>query len=523
MKAKPRGGGHGLDADLARRAAEKYDVSAEREAQQWIETLSRRRFSSSFAASLKDGQALCLLINAIKPGTIARIETSNMPFKQMENISNFLRGCRSLGVLEYELFETVDLYEEKDIGLVVRCIHSLGRTVQTTVPSFRGPHLGVKGGAVGNVADEKTASAGRVATLETGMTKLSMGSAAVMQRTEVRGVMDPLFGARQAGDPVSNDVSRMNMGSYGVMDRSAVDVSKSVTFGADAGTGSVGAPPPRPTPPAASRPAPPPSRPAPPSTAAPKHPPAPGYPEPQAVREPVGGRGGGFGLDAELERQKQLRYDHGAEAEAREWITAVTGERPRAGQGFSEWLRDGTVLCKLANGIVPNTIRTINQSTMPFKQMENISSYLRACRTFGMSEYDLFETVDLYEDKDIGLVVRQILALGRTIQTTVPRYRGPVVGPRMAQSNPRDFNEEQLRRARADASMTKISQGSYGVMDRSEVSVSNDITFGSKMAGGTGATDVPTKWSEGSSRVMERAEVSRSNDITFGHQMGTKR
>jgi hypothetical protein len=36
-----------------------------------------------------------------------------MPFKQMENISCFLRSCRSLGVEEYEVFETVDLFEEK--------------------------------------------------------------------------------------------------------------------------------------------------------------------------------------------------------------------------------------------------------------------------------------------------------------------------------------------------------------------------------------------------------------------------
>lgn len=42
----------------------------------------------------------------------------------MENISNFIRGCRALGVPEYSLFETVDLYEGKDVGLVVKCLVS---------------------------------------------------------------------------------------------------------------------------------------------------------------------------------------------------------------------------------------------------------------------------------------------------------------------------------------------------------------------------------------------------------------
>ena len=36
-----------------------------------------------------------------------------MPFKQMENISNFLKACRTLGVAEHDLFETVDLCEGK--------------------------------------------------------------------------------------------------------------------------------------------------------------------------------------------------------------------------------------------------------------------------------------------------------------------------------------------------------------------------------------------------------------------------
>lgn len=41
---------------------------------------------------------------------------------QMENVSNFLKACRSVGVAEHSLFETVDLYEAKDLGLVVRCL-----------------------------------------------------------------------------------------------------------------------------------------------------------------------------------------------------------------------------------------------------------------------------------------------------------------------------------------------------------------------------------------------------------------
>lgn len=47
-------------------------------------------------------------------------------FKQMENISNFLRGCRALGVPSFDCFETLDLYDEKNMTGVLRCVVLIG-------------------------------------------------------------------------------------------------------------------------------------------------------------------------------------------------------------------------------------------------------------------------------------------------------------------------------------------------------------------------------------------------------------
>jgi len=66
-----------------------------------------------------------------------------MPFRERENISNFLKACRNLGVQEYALFSTDDLYDENNPLSVVRCLHALGGAIQRTVPEFPGPHLGV--------------------------------------------------------------------------------------------------------------------------------------------------------------------------------------------------------------------------------------------------------------------------------------------------------------------------------------------------------------------------------------------
>ena len=72
--------------------AAKYDVSLEREAKEWIEAVTGERFGNeSFASKLKNGEVLCKLINSIQPGTIKKINTSTMPFKQMENITSYLR------------------------------------------------------------------------------------------------------------------------------------------------------------------------------------------------------------------------------------------------------------------------------------------------------------------------------------------------------------------------------------------------------------------------------------------------
>lgn len=102
-----------------------YNVELEAQAQTWIEEVTGELFQGKFADELRDGRRLCNLVNVIKPGFVRRVNNSpGMPFKQMENISNFLKACRAFGVPEYSLFETVDLFELKDLGVVVKCLVS---------------------------------------------------------------------------------------------------------------------------------------------------------------------------------------------------------------------------------------------------------------------------------------------------------------------------------------------------------------------------------------------------------------
>lgn len=150
----------------------------EEEAQEWIEGVLNEKFLASFGDSLKDGVLLCNLMNKIRPGLIPRIQTSPMPFKQMENITAFLRACRSVGVAEFDLFETVDLFELKKVELVVNCIHALGRAVQKNVPEFDGPSLGVKIAT----ANKRTFTDAQLKEAAAAVPILAHGSSQIMER-----------------------------------------------------------------------------------------------------------------------------------------------------------------------------------------------------------------------------------------------------------------------------------------------------------------------------------------------------
>ncbi|KAK3739005.1 hypothetical protein QZH41_010472, partial [Actinostola sp. cb2023] len=60
-------------------------------------------------------------------GAKFKVNEQNMPFKQMENISNFLAHADSLGVASGDLFQTADLYDNQNMGAVISCIHAVGR------------------------------------------------------------------------------------------------------------------------------------------------------------------------------------------------------------------------------------------------------------------------------------------------------------------------------------------------------------------------------------------------------------
>ncbi|KAL7946238.1 hypothetical protein V8C42DRAFT_319993 [Trichoderma barbatum] len=155
-----------LDKDLRRLRLEKFTPAAANEARAWIEeTLGEPLPSKDLLEGLKDGVALCKLINLVAPGPGVKFKKSAMPFVQMENISHFLRACQAppLNLHQHDTFLTVDLFEQKDPAQVLQCIGAFSRAANAANPKNFPHAIGPKTGKLGVAQDgtRPTSSSGR--------------------------------------------------------------------------------------------------------------------------------------------------------------------------------------------------------------------------------------------------------------------------------------------------------------------------------------------------------------------------
>uniref|UniRef100_A0A8D8AY43 Muscle-specific protein 20 n=1 Tax=Culex pipiens TaxID=7175 RepID=A0A8D8AY43_CULPI len=120
-----------------------------------------------------------------------------------------------------------------------------------------------------------------------------------------------------------------------------------------------------------------------------------------------------------LERQVRAKIagkrDLEKDKEAQYWMEEVLGEKFPAGVLYEDALRDGLILCKVINKLSPGAVPKVNTSGSQFKMMENINMFQQAIKKYGVPDLDVFQTVDLYEKKDIAQVTSSIFALGRAV------------------------------------------------------------------------------------------------------------
>jgi len=213
-----------------------------------------------------------------------------------------------------------------------------------------------------------------------------------------------------------------------------------------------------------------------------------------------------FGLDVELAQKaaRKAAANAGLERECKEFIEALVGKDLPPEGSLQEALKDGVVLCTVANAILPGVCPKPSESKMAFKQMENISHYCAACTKLGVPKFSLFQTVALYENQDMNAVLVNIVALGSAAQKVVG-YAGPTLGAKLASANVRTFTEEQRSAGRAEQTfLGKGSTGTAGSEMRCHIDHSRDIRKLDQVVGdigGLGCDGTATALGVGSTRT----------------------
>lgn len=148
----------------------------------------------------------------------------------------------------------------------------------------------------------------------------------------------------------------------------------------------------------------------------------------------------------------QMRLDrHSPDPDAQlkvdllEWIGANLGEKLSG--PFEKVLKDGVILCKLINKLKAGSVKKIHAKGGNFVLMQNIEAFQNGMKAYGVPHDEIFQTVDLFEARNIHQVVMSLGALAR-IASNSPGYAGPTLGPKMAEENKREFSEESQRAQR---------------------------------------------------------------------------
>lgn len=182
-------------------------------------------------------------------------------------------------------------------------------------------------------------------------------------------------------------------------------------------------------------------------------------------------------LDEDLKLLRDTKFSQDAIDDIKSWIfvSVLNEEQPR--ESLIESLKSGVTLCKVANKLkaADETSGFIKckESKMPFVQMEQISQFLTFARSYGVPEDELFQTVDLFEEKDPAIVYQTLKSVSRYANKKHPDLF-PVIGPQLATKRPRPTVKQKPKHLQIGWSTTE-----YGYMGGASQK-SEGIVFGQR-------------------------------------------
>lgn len=192
-------------------------------------------------------------------------------------------------------------------------------------------------------------------------------------------------------------------------------------------------------------------------------------------------------LDEDLKLLRDSKFSKESIEEIKNWIFNVVlkvKEQPSSESSLLDLLKDGTILCQLANTLKseddPNETNFIKwkHSNLPFVQMEQISQFLSFARGYGVPEDELFQTIDLYESKDPSAVYQTLKSLSRYANKKHPN-RFSVLGPQLSEKRVSPPIKRKPDHLRGNNNIIGWSTYEYGYMGGASQG-SEHIVFGQR-------------------------------------------
>ncbi|XP_039982162.1 calponin-3a isoform X2 [Xiphias gladius] len=126
-----KGPAYGLSAEVRSKIAQKYDPKKEEELRFWIEEVTGMSIGENFQKGLKDGVILCELINKLQPGSVKKINLSQLNWHKLENLGNFIKAILAYGLKPNDIFEANDLFENGNMTQVQTTLLALASMMGT--------------------------------------------------------------------------------------------------------------------------------------------------------------------------------------------------------------------------------------------------------------------------------------------------------------------------------------------------------------------------------------------------------
>jgi hypothetical protein len=101
---------------------------AEKEVQNWFESILGEPFDVPLQSAIQDGSVLCKIANLIRPGSIAVVYENKLDASlHRENVLNFLKFCKECHINDYDQFQPDNVLNLTDFTSVLLCLQELGR------------------------------------------------------------------------------------------------------------------------------------------------------------------------------------------------------------------------------------------------------------------------------------------------------------------------------------------------------------------------------------------------------------